>query len=89
VAQSRGGGDHDATVIGDRGRGCLVGANLSGEAAVSVLFIVLPLALLTVMVAVLAYSWATRTGQFDDLDTPAMRVLHDDGPAPPPAPPPQ
>ncbi len=55
----------------------------------SVLFIVLPLALLTVMVAVLAYSWATRTGQFDDLDTPAMRVLHDDGPAPPPAPPPQ
>jgi cbb3-type cytochrome oxidase maturation protein len=44
----------------------------------SVLYIVLPLALLIVAIAVGAFVWATRQGQFDDLDTPAMRMLHDD-----------
>ena len=44
----------------------------------SVLYIVLPLALLFVAIAVGAFVWATRRGQFDDLDTPAVRVLHDD-----------
>jgi cbb3-type cytochrome oxidase maturation protein len=44
----------------------------------SVLYIVLPLALLVVGVAVAAFVWATRRGQFDDLDTPAVRMLHDD-----------
>lgn len=51
----------------------------------TVLYLVLPLALITVAVAVVAFSWATRSGQFDDLDTPGLRVLHDD-PPPPPAP---
>jgi cbb3-type cytochrome oxidase maturation protein len=46
----------------------------------TVIYIVLPLALLTVLVAVLSFSWATRSGQFDDLDTPGLRVLHDDTP---------
>jgi len=44
----------------------------------SVLFIVLPLALVIVLIAVGAYVWSARTGQFDDLDTPALRMLHDD-----------
>ncbi|MFN8574186.1 MAG: cbb3-type cytochrome oxidase assembly protein CcoS [Gemmatimonadaceae bacterium] len=44
----------------------------------SVLFIVLPLALVIVGVAVFGYVWAARRGQFDDLDTPALRMLHDD-----------
>jgi cbb3-type cytochrome oxidase maturation protein len=44
----------------------------------SVLYIVLPLALLVVGIAVVAFVWATRHGQFDDLDTPAVRMLHDD-----------
>ncbi len=44
----------------------------------SVLYLVLPLALLIVAVAVGAFVWATRQGQFDDLDTPAVRMLHDD-----------
>jgi cbb3-type cytochrome oxidase maturation protein len=30
--------------------------------------------------AVIAFIWATRRGQFDDLDTPAIRALHDDTP---------
>jgi cbb3-type cytochrome oxidase maturation protein len=53
----------------------------------SVVFILLPLALVIAAVAVGAFLWAVRTGQLDDLDTPALRVLHDDeegqGPAPP------
>jgi cbb3-type cytochrome oxidase maturation protein len=44
----------------------------------SVLYIVVPVALLIVAVAVGAFVWATNRGQFDDLDTPAMRMLHDD-----------
>lgn len=44
----------------------------------SVIFIVLPLALAVVFVAVIAYLWSARSGQFDDLDTPAVRMLHDD-----------
>jgi cbb3-type cytochrome oxidase maturation protein len=44
----------------------------------SVLYIVVPLALLIVAVAVGAFVWATNRGQFDDLETPAMRMLHDD-----------
>lgn len=44
----------------------------------SVLYVVVPLALLIVAVAVAAFVWAANRGQFDDLDTPAMRMLHDD-----------
>ncbi len=44
----------------------------------SVLFIVLPLALLLVGAAVVAFVWSARSGQMDDLDTPAVRMLHDD-----------
>lgn len=44
----------------------------------SVIFIVLPLALVVVLAAVVAYIWSARNGQFDDLDTPAVRMLHDD-----------
>ena len=44
----------------------------------SVIFLVLPLALIVVAAAVGAFVWATRRGQFDDLDTPALRMLHDD-----------
>jgi cbb3-type cytochrome oxidase maturation protein len=44
----------------------------------SVIFLVLPLALLIVAVAVGAFVWAAKRGQYDDLETPAIRVLHDD-----------
>ena len=32
-----------------------------------------------------AFRWAVRDGQFDDLDTPPLRVLTDDVPPPSPA----
>ncbi len=44
----------------------------------SALYIVMPLALLLAAGAVAAFLWATRRGQFDDLETPAARMLHDD-----------
>lgn len=44
----------------------------------SVLYIVVPVALLIVAAAVGAFVWAANRGQFDDLETPALRILHDD-----------
>ena len=44
----------------------------------SVLYIVLPLALVVVGIAVFAFVWSARSGQYDDTDTPAVRMLHDD-----------
>jgi len=44
----------------------------------SVIYILLPLVLVLAIVAVIAFIWAVRGGQFDDLDTPAVRVLHDE-----------
>lgn len=42
-------------------------------------FFLLPLSLLLASLAVVAFVWATRSGQFDDLETPAQRMLIDDG----------
>ncbi len=44
----------------------------------SVIYIVLPLALIVVAGAVVAFIWSARSGQLDDLETPAVRMLHDD-----------
>ena len=44
----------------------------------TVLFVVLPLAVLLSVGAALTFVWATRRGQFDDLETPAVRLLCDD-----------
>lgn len=44
----------------------------------SVIFIVVPLAALIVLAAVIAFVASARRGQFDDLDTPPVRMLNDD-----------
>ena len=44
----------------------------------SVIYIALPVAILLAAVALLAFSWTVREGQLDDLDTPPVRILHDD-----------
>ena len=43
----------------------------------SVLYLVVVLAILLVTAAVFAFVWAVRQDQFDDLETPALRVLFD------------
>ena len=44
----------------------------------TVLYLLIPLAIVFSALAVLAFVWACRRGQFDDLVTPAVRVLHDE-----------
>jgi len=44
----------------------------------SVMYVIVPLALAVVLAAVIAFLWAARRGQFDDLTTPAIRAIHDD-----------
>lgn len=46
----------------------------------SVLYVVVPIALVLVGVAIAAFLWATRRGQFDDVATPAVRILLEDEP---------
>ena len=48
----------------------------------SVLFVALPVALVMAAVAVIAFAVSVRRGQFDDLDTPPVRMLFDDPPLP-------
>ena len=48
----------------------------------SILYVLIPLALLILGGAVWAFFWAVGNGQFDDLDTPAIRILLDDDKAP-------
>lgn len=48
-----------------------------------ILFLLIPLSLLLLGIAVWAFFWAVRSGQFDDLDSPAYRILLDDDDPPP------
>jgi cbb3-type cytochrome oxidase maturation protein len=42
------------------------------------ILVLLPFALLFAGAALALFVWAARTGQFDDLETPAVRILFDD-----------
>ena len=44
----------------------------------SVLYIAIPIALFVAAVAVIVFVSQVRSGQFDDLETPAMRMLFDE-----------
>ncbi|RCS48253.1 cbb3-type cytochrome oxidase assembly protein CcoS [Bremerella cremea] len=44
----------------------------------SVIYIALPIALFLAGMAVAAFVWCTKQGQFDDLETPAVRILQED-----------
>lgn len=44
----------------------------------SILYLLIPLSLLLVGLAVAIFFWAVKSGQFDDLEGPAQRVLLDD-----------
>ena len=43
----------------------------------TILYLLIPLALLLTVLAVFTFIWATRRGQFDDLETPPIRILFD------------
>ncbi len=44
----------------------------------SVLYIAIPVALVVASIAVVAFIIQVRNGQYDDLDTPARRMLYDE-----------
>lgn len=50
----------------------------------NIIFVLIPLGLVLLAAAVLAFFWAVRDGQFDDLESPAWRILMDDEEEPPP-----
>ena len=43
-----------------------------------IIFGILPLSIIIALAILAAYFWSVRSGQFDDLETPAMRMLFDD-----------
>ena len=49
-----------------------------------VIYLLIPVALLLVGVIVAIFFWAIRSGQFDDLEGPAYRILMDDDKPPHP-----
>ncbi len=55
---------------------------LAALTPMSILYVLIPLALLVLAAAVWAFFWAVGDGQFDDMDTPAVRILMDDDKAP-------
>ncbi len=46
----------------------------------AILLALIPISLLLLGIAVWAFVWAVRRGQFEDLDTAALDILHDDLP---------
>ncbi len=45
---------------------------------VNILLILIPISLLLVTAGVFLFNWAVKSGQYDDLDGPAHRILYDD-----------
>lgn len=44
----------------------------------SILYLLIPLSLVLLSLAVAVFFWAVKSGQFDDLEGPAHRILFDD-----------
>ena len=44
----------------------------------TILYLLIPLGLLLLTIGIGAFFWATRSGQFDDLESPAWSVVMDD-----------
>ena len=42
------------------------------------LLILIPLSLVLLVVAIWAFAWAVKRGQFDDMESPAIDILQDD-----------
>ena len=46
----------------------------------NILLMLVPISLVLLGVAIAAFIWAVRSGQFDDLDTPSIDILADNEP---------
>jgi len=45
---------------------------------VEILFILIPVSIILVAVAIGVFGWAVKSGQYDDLEGPAHSILYDD-----------
>ena len=44
----------------------------------TIIYVLIPVGLILLGLAIWAFFWAAGSGQFDDLETPGVRVLFDD-----------
>ena len=44
----------------------------------TMLYILIPISILLLLVAMLCFNWAVKSEQYDDLDSPASQILFDD-----------
>lgn len=49
----------------------------------TIIYVLIPVGLILLGVAIWAFFWAAGTGQFDDLESPAWKILLDDDSRPP------
>ncbi len=49
---------------------------------IEILYLLIPASTLLAVISLAMFIWAIRSGQFDDLETPAIRILYDDGTEP-------
>ena len=49
-----------------------------------ILYLLIPATLLLAVLGLMMFLWANHTGQFDDMETPAIRILFDDEKQDPP-----
>jgi cbb3-type cytochrome oxidase maturation protein len=49
----------------------------------TIIYVLIPIGLLLLALGVWAFFWASGSGQYDDLDSPAWRILMDDDSRPP------
>ena len=61
---------------------CVFGL-VNGDDPVTVLIYLIPAALFLGLIGLGAFLWALKSGQFEDLDGAAHRILFDDDPADP------
>ncbi len=43
-----------------------------------IIYLLIPIAIILVSVAIWAFFWSVKQGQFDDLESPAHRILFED-----------
>lgn len=48
----------------------------------NIFYLLIGVSLFAALIFLGAFIWAVRTGQFDDNETPAIRILFDDEPSP-------
>jgi cbb3-type cytochrome oxidase maturation protein len=49
----------------------------------TIIYVLIPIGLVLLALGIWAFFWASGSGQYDDLDSPAWKILMDDDSAPP------